>query len=68
MGYARAYRLLELVSAYACPDHFVALKDAISYYRMLASEDTTRETAGFSSRLYTLGFWTEHFGLINVIV
>ena len=39
MGYTRAFRLLEMVAAFAYPEYFVALKGAVAYYRVLAPEE-----------------------------
>jgi len=68
MGYARASRLLQMVAAFACPEHFVALKGAVAHYRVLAPEEVIRAPLDLSNHLYTVGVWTERLGLINVIL
>jgi len=68
VGYTRASRLLEMVAAFACPEHFVALKGAVAHYRVLAPEEVIQALLDFSSHLYTVGVWTERLGLINVIL
>jgi hypothetical protein len=68
VGYTRASRLLEMVAAFACPEHFVALKGAVAHYRVLAPEEVIRSPLDSSSHLYTVGVWTERLGLINVIL
>lgn len=68
VGYARASRLLEMVAAFACPEHFVALKGAVAHYRVLAPEEVIQAPLDLPSHLYTVGVWTERLGLINVIL
>lgn len=68
VGYTRASRLLEMVAAFACPEHFVALKGAVAHYRVLAPEEVIQAPLDLSSHLYTLGVWTERLGLINVFL
>lgn len=68
VGYTRASRLLEMVAAFACPEHFVALKGAVAHYRVLAPEEVIQAPLDLSSHLYTVGVWTERLGLINVIL
>ncbi len=68
VGYTRASRLLEIIAAFACPEHFVALKSAVAYYCVLALEEVIQAPLDLSSYLYTLGVWTERLGLINVIL
>ena len=57
-----------MVAAFACPEHFVALKGAVAHYHMLAPEEVIQAPLDLSSHLYTVGVWTEHLGLINVIL
>ena len=66
MGYPQASHLLELVAAFACPEHFITLKEVIAHYHMLAPEGTVQALLNLSSHLYTVSIWTEHLGLINV--
>ena len=68
MGYDRAFRLLQMVAAFGCPEHFVALKGAVAHYRVLAPEEAIQAPLDLPSHLYTVGLWTEHLGLINVIL
>ena len=68
VGYTRASRLLEMVAAFACPEHFVALKGAVAHYRVLAPDKVIQAPLDLSSHLYTVGVWTERLGLINVIL
>ncbi len=68
IGYIRASRLLQIVAAFACPEHFVALKGAVAYYRVLAPDEIIRAPLDLSNHLYTVGVWTERLGLINVIL
>ncbi|KAL9127436.1 MAG: hypothetical protein Q9217_003688 [Psora testacea] len=51
--YIRASRLLQMVTAFACPKHFVALKKAVAYYRVLAPEEVIQAPLDLSSHLYT---------------
>ena len=66
MGYPQASHLLELVVAFACPEHFIALKEAITHYCMLAPEGAVQASLDMSSHLYMIGIWTECLELINV--
>ncbi len=68
MGYKRAFRLLQMVAAFGCPEHFVALKGAVAHYRVLAPEEAIQAPLDLPSHLYTVGLWTERLGLINVIL
>lgn len=68
MGYIRASRLLQMVAAFACPEHFVALKGAVAYYRVLVPEEVIQAPLDLSSHLYMVGVWIERLGLINVIL
>ena len=68
MEYMRASRLLEMVTAFACPEHFVALKSAVAHYRVLISEKIIQTSLDLSSHLYMVGIWTERLGVINVIL
>ncbi len=63
MGYTRASRLLQMVAAFACPEHFVALKGAVAHYRVPAPEEVIRAPLDLSNHLYTVGVWTERLGL-----
>ena len=67
-GYTRASRLLEMVAAFACPEHFVSLKGAVAHYRVLVPEKVIQAPLDLSSHLYTAGVWTERLGLTNVIL
>ena len=55
VGYTRASRLLEMVAAFACPEHFVAFKGAVAHYRVLAPETVIQAPLDLSSHLYTVG-------------
>ena len=68
MGYNRAFRLLQMVAAFGCPEHFVALKGAVAHYRVLAPEEAIQAPLDLPSHLYTVGLWTERLGLVNVIL
>jgi hypothetical protein len=69
MGDEHASRLVDLLTAFGCPEHFLALKRAIIHYRALHPESTcTVKKMGLPSQLYQVGLWTEHLGLINTIV
>ena len=68
MGFSRAFRLLQMVAAFGCPEHFVALKAAVAHYRVLGPEEILKAPLDLSSHLYTVGLWTERLGLINVII
>ncbi len=68
MGFARAFRLLQIVAAFGCPEHFMALKDAVAHYRVLAPEELIKAPLDLSSHLYTVGLWTERLELINMIL
>ncbi len=68
MGYNRAFRLLQMVAAFGCPEHFVALKGAVAQYRVLAPEEVMNASLDLSSHLYMVGLWTERLGLINIIL
>ena len=68
MGYQRAFRILQMVAAFACPEIFIALKEAVAHYRVLAPEECTEAPLDLTSHLYTVGVWTERLGLINDIL
>ncbi len=68
MGLTRAFRLLQMVAGFGCPVHFVALKNAIARYRVLAPEEVINTPLDLSAHLYAVGRWTEHLGLINAIL
>jgi len=68
MGFPRAFRLLQMVAAFACPEHFVALKRAVTHYQVLGPKEILEKPVDLSSHLYTVGLWTESLGLINVII
>ena len=68
IGYDRAFRLLQMVAAFGCPEHFVALKGAIARYRVLAPEEAIQATIDLPTHFYTVGLWTECLGLVNVIL
>ena len=68
LGYPQAARLLEIVAAFACPEHFVLLKEAVAHYRLLNPENVVQAPLNMESHLYTVGLWTERLGLINVII
>lgn len=68
LGYERASRLLELVAAFACPAHFVALKGAVTHYRVLAPAEIVQAPLDLSSHLYMIGVWTERLKLIQIIL
>ena len=67
MKYTRISRFLEMITVFACSEHFVALKVAVAHYRMLTSKEIIQTSLDLSSHLYTIDVSTEHFGLINVI-
>ncbi|MCJ1359677.1 MAG: hypothetical protein MMC33_009679 [Icmadophila ericetorum] len=64
----RAFRLLQMVASFGCPEHFVALKGAITHYRLLGLEEVLNTPLDLSSHLYKVGIWTECLGLINAIL
>ena len=68
MGYPRAFRLLQMVAAFGCPEHFVALKGAITHYRGLGPKEVLTTPVKLPGHLYMVGLWTEHLGLINTIL
>lgn len=69
MRFPRAFRLLQMIAAFGCPEHFVALKGAIAHYRVLGpEEETLKGPLDLPSHLYTIGLWTESLGLINIII
>ena len=68
LGYKRASRLFEMVAAFACLAHFVALKGAVTHYRVLALAEIVQAPLSLSNYLYTIGVWTERLGLINIIL
>ena len=68
IGFTRAFRLIQMVAAFACPEHFVALKAAVAHYRVLGPEEVLKAPLDVSSHLYKVGLWTERLGLINVIL
>ena len=68
LGHERASRLLEMVAAFACPAHFVALKGAVAHYRVLAPAERVQTPLDLSSHLYTIGVWTERLRLINIVL
>ena len=68
MGYAKAFRLLQMIAAFGCPEHFVALKSAITHYRMLRSHEVVKTSIDVSSHLYDVALCTERMGLINAIL
>lgn len=63
MGYSPAFRLLQMIAALGCPEHSVALKEAIIQYRGLEPEVLIRTPIKLPSPLYMVGLWTEHLGL-----
>ena len=68
MGLPRAFRLLQLIVAFGCPEYFVAIKRAIAQYRVLMPVEDLKKTLDLSHHLYKVGIWTESVGLINVIL
>lgn len=68
MGLSRALRMLQLIAAFGCPEHFVALKAAISQYRQLEPEEVLKGPENLSSHFYKVGLWSERQGLINSIL
>ncbi|MCJ1359584.1 MAG: hypothetical protein MMC33_009586 [Icmadophila ericetorum] len=68
MGPMRAFRLLQMVASFGCPEHFVALKGAITHYRLLGPEEVLNTPLDLSNHLYKVGIWTECLGLINAIL
>lgn len=68
MGLSRALRLLQMIAAFGCPEHFVALKAAVGQYRLLGPEKILRGPEDLSSHLYKVGLWTERQGLMNAIL
>ena len=68
MGYSRAFRLLQMVAAFGCPEHFVALKGAVAQYRVLGPESALKDPLDLPSQFYKVGLWTERLGLINVVL
>ena len=68
MGLSRAFRLLQLIAAFGCSDHFVAMKQAIAQYRVLVPAKELEQPLDLSRHLYKLGIWTESVGLINIIL
>ena len=68
MGYTQAFRLLQMVAAFGCPEHFLALKGAVAHYRVMAPDELLQAPIDLSGHLYHVGLWTERLGLINVIL
>jgi len=55
MRYNRAFRLLQMMAAFDCSEHFVALKGVVAQYRVLASEEVMKTSLDLSSHLYMVG-------------
>jgi len=68
MGYAKAFRLLQIIASFGCPEHFVALKSAIIKYRMLRPYEVVDTSMDVSKHLYEVALWTERMGLINALL
>ncbi len=68
MRFARAFRLLQIVAAFGCSEHFMTLKNVVAHYRVLASEELIKASLDLSSHLYTVELWTERLELINMIL
>ena len=68
MGYAKAFRLLQMIASFGCPEHFVSLKSAITKHRMLKSHEVVQTSIDVSNHLYEVALWTERMGLINAIL
>ena len=68
MGYAKAFRLLQMIAGFGCPEHFVALKSAIAQYRLMRPHEVVKTSIDVSSHLYKVALWTERMGLINAIL
>lgn len=54
MRYTRASRLLEMMTAFACFENFVALKSAVAHYRVLASEEVIQTPLNLLNHLYAI--------------
>lgn len=50
--YTRTSRLLEMMTTFACSEHFVVLKDAVAHYCLLASEEVIQISLDLSNHLY----------------
>lgn len=68
MRFLCAFHLLQMVAAFTCSEHFVALKRAVTHYQVLESEEILKKPVNLSSHLYTVGLWTESLKLINIII
>jgi NAD-dependent SIR2 family protein deacetylase len=68
MGYAKAFRLLQMIAGFGCPEHFVALKSAIAQYRLMRPHEVVKTSIDVSRHLYNVALWTERMGLINAVL
>ena len=68
IGFPRAFHLLQMVAAFGCSEHFVALKGAVAQYRVLGPEEVLKTPLDLPSHLYKVGTWTERLGLVNIIL
>ena len=68
MGYAKAFRLLQIIAGFGCPEHFVTLKSAIAQYRLIRSHEVIKTSIDVFSYLYKIALWTERIELINAIL
>jgi len=55
MGFPCAFCLLQMVAAFTCPEHFVALKRAVTHYQVLGPEEILEKPVDLPSHLYTVG-------------